>query len=147
MTSQIPSSDPLCRDVAREPLLWAQRTHAVATTARAVISPFLALVAMLCSASHAGTIYTCVDAEGRKHSSGRPIPECAGVEQRVLNKDGSLQRVVPPATEGPIDPCIGARGARRGSDHVIPECVEPKPKHPHGDPHKDDLRDSKTKAT
>lgn len=42
-------------------------------------------------------IYTCTDERGRRLSSDRPIPECLGREQRVLNRDGSLRTVVPPA--------------------------------------------------
>ncbi|EGJ10189.1 MULTISPECIES: DUF4124 domain-containing protein [Rubrivivax] len=41
-------------------------------------------------------IYTCVDDAGRKITSDRPIPECIAKEQRLLNRDGSLRRVVPP---------------------------------------------------
>ena len=41
-------------------------------------------------------IYTCVDAQGRKLTSDRPIPDCVNREQRVLNRDGSVQRVLPP---------------------------------------------------
>jgi hypothetical protein len=41
-------------------------------------------------------IYTCIDDKGRKLTADRPIPECAGKEQRVLNKDGSLKAVQPP---------------------------------------------------
>ncbi|MEN9420099.1 MAG: hypothetical protein RI988_3720 [Pseudomonadota bacterium] len=45
----------------------------------------------------AGTgIYTCVDGQGRRITSDRPIPECAAREQQQLNRDGSLQRTVPP---------------------------------------------------
>jgi len=46
-------------------------------------------------ASSAG-IYTCVDARGRRLTSDRPIPDCTDREQRVLNQDGSVRRVVPP---------------------------------------------------
>lgn len=42
-------------------------------------------------------IYSCTDAQGRRLTSDRPIPECSGREQRVHNRDGSLQRVIPPA--------------------------------------------------
>ena len=42
-------------------------------------------------------IYTCTDAQGRRLTSDRPIAECAARDQRQLNKDGSLRRVVPPA--------------------------------------------------
>jgi hypothetical protein len=41
-------------------------------------------------------IYSCTDASGRRLTSDRPIPECNAREQRVLNHDGSVQRVVPP---------------------------------------------------
>lgn len=41
-------------------------------------------------------IYTCVDAQGRRITSDRPIRECIDREQRELNPSGSLKRVVPP---------------------------------------------------
>lgn len=41
-------------------------------------------------------IYSCVDANGNKLTSDRPIPACSNREQRVLNTDGSLRQVVPP---------------------------------------------------
>ena len=40
-------------------------------------------------------IYTCV-INGKKLTSDRPIPECAGIEQRRLNGDGSLNGIVLP---------------------------------------------------
>ncbi|HJV72331.1 DUF4124 domain-containing protein [Ideonella sp.] len=42
-------------------------------------------------------IYTCVDAQGHRLSSDRPIPECLSQDQRLLNRDGTLKAVVPPA--------------------------------------------------
>jgi len=42
-------------------------------------------------------IYTCVDDQGRRLTADRPIPECVAKEQRVLNRDGSLKSVHPPA--------------------------------------------------
>lgn len=42
-------------------------------------------------------IYTCVDAQGHRLSSDRPIPECQSQEQRILNRDGSAKGVLPPA--------------------------------------------------
>jgi hypothetical protein len=42
------------------------------------------------------TIYSCTDAQGKRLTSDRPIPECVGREQRVLNSDGSVRRVLPP---------------------------------------------------
>lgn len=43
-----------------------------------------------------GGIYSCVDAHGKRLTSDRPIPECLDREQRVLNKDGSQRKVLPP---------------------------------------------------
>jgi hypothetical protein len=41
-------------------------------------------------------IYTCTDARGVRRTSDRPIVECIDREQRVLNADGSVKRIVPP---------------------------------------------------
>jgi hypothetical protein len=41
-------------------------------------------------------IYSCVDANGRRLTSDRPIAECLAREQRLLNADGSIRQVVPP---------------------------------------------------
>lgn len=41
-------------------------------------------------------IYSCVDSQGRRLSSDRPIPECLRQEQRLLNRDGSQRATVPP---------------------------------------------------
>lgn len=43
-----------------------------------------------------GGIYTCIDGNGRRLTSDRPIPDCIAREQRVLNTDGSVRKVVPP---------------------------------------------------
>ncbi len=43
-----------------------------------------------------GAIYTCVDATGKRLTSDRPIVECNSREQRLLNADGSVRRVVRP---------------------------------------------------
>lgn len=42
-------------------------------------------------------IYTCTDATGKKQTSDRLIAACIGREQRILNADGSLNRVLAPA--------------------------------------------------
>ncbi len=61
--------------------------------------PWLAGVAALAAVhgSAWATIYTCVDAQGRRLTSDRPIPECLDREQRELLPSGTLKRVVPPA--------------------------------------------------
>ena len=48
------------------------------------------------SASSTAGIYTCIDAQGRRLNSDRPIPDCSHREQRVLNRDGSVRQVIPP---------------------------------------------------
>ncbi|MFX1681765.1 hypothetical protein PV762_21310 [Mitsuaria sp. CC2] len=42
-------------------------------------------------------IYTCTTTDGRRLTSDRPIPECQAREQRVLNSDGSVRKMMPPA--------------------------------------------------
>jgi Domain of unknown function (DUF4124) len=59
------------------------------------LAPPLATAAQGGNPASAG-IYTCVDAQGRRLTSDRPISDCVSREQRVLNKDGSVQRVLPP---------------------------------------------------
>lgn len=75
---------PLCQHLARVALvggaLGGVLAEAVAQTA-----PRLA-----------GGIYTCFDDKGRRLTADRPIAECSGKEQQVLNRDGSLRAVVPP---------------------------------------------------
>ncbi len=59
----------------------------------------LLLGAPLLAAAQAHFIFTCTDAHGKRLSSDRPMIECSGREQRVLNSDGSLNRVLmPPLT-------------------------------------------------
>lgn len=50
----------------------------------------------LARAAEGPSIYSCVDAGGKRLTSDRPIAECNAREQRVLNADGSVKRVVPP---------------------------------------------------
>ena len=42
------------------------------------------------------SIYVCTDANGKRITSDRPIPECSTREQRILNPDGSPKGVRPP---------------------------------------------------
>lgn len=44
----------------------------------------------------AQSIYSCVDAKGRKLTSDRPIPECTDRTQRELSPQGTTKRVVGP---------------------------------------------------
>jgi hypothetical protein len=52
---------------------------------------------LLTTPGHAQTIYSCVDASGKRLTSDRPIPECHTRDQRVHNADGSVRTVLPPA--------------------------------------------------
>jgi hypothetical protein len=55
------------------------------------------LVTWLAAACAQGpSIYTCVDAKGRRLTSDRPIPECVDREQKELNKSGTVRRTVGP---------------------------------------------------
>lgn len=85
----------------------AQTTSPAAPLARhaAALGRVLLLAALWCAsqgtaraqpADSNGGIYTCVDNRGQKRVSERPIAECTDREQRVLNKDGSLKRIMPP---------------------------------------------------
>ncbi|PKO77579.1 MAG: DUF4124 domain-containing protein [Betaproteobacteria bacterium HGW-Betaproteobacteria-15] len=42
-------------------------------------------------------IYTCIDSNGRRITSDRPITECLDREQRELTGSGTVKRVVPPS--------------------------------------------------
>ena len=42
-------------------------------------------------------IYSCVDANGKRLTADRPLRECATRDQRVLNPDGSVKKVLSPA--------------------------------------------------
>jgi hypothetical protein len=54
------------------------------------------LLAGIAFPAGAAQIYTCIDANGKKLTSDRPIPACNDREQVELNSDGSLRRRVPP---------------------------------------------------
>ncbi len=58
----------------------------------------LALAAWLAPAlAMAQGIYTCVDAQGRRHTADRPIMECLDREQKELMPRGGVRRVIPPS--------------------------------------------------
>lgn len=57
----------------------------------------VAIACWLISATGAPAgIYQCIDANGKKLTSDRPIASCSDREQRELRPDGSTKRVVPP---------------------------------------------------
>jgi hypothetical protein len=48
-------------------------------------------------AAGSGSIFTCVDAKGRRVTSDRPIMECLDREQKELNKNGTVRRTIGPS--------------------------------------------------
>ena len=57
----------------------------------------LLLGAAVCTSASAQSIYTCVDAKGRKITADRPIAECTDRVQRELNKTGTVRREIGPS--------------------------------------------------
>lgn len=54
------------------------------------------VTAQVAAPSPGNGIYTCVDAQGRRITSDRPILSCIDREQRELNRSGGTRRVIPP---------------------------------------------------
>lgn len=65
-----------------------------------VLALLLVAAAGLVQAQARG-IYTCVDGQGRKLTSDRPIAECMDREQKVLNASGTVRATMPPSLTGP----------------------------------------------
>ncbi len=65
--------------------------HATAWAVVALLLPAAAGV------SHAQHIYTCVDGNGRRITSDRPIAACLDREQQRLGKTGTVREVIPPS--------------------------------------------------
>lgn len=66
-------------------------------SARLACILLLATAAVIGRAQDTGGIYTCVDAQGRRLTSDRPIRACIDREQKVLNPSGTVRRVMPPS--------------------------------------------------
>lgn len=62
----------------------------------AILAMAPALPALAQKLPAASGIYTCVDDNGRRLTSDRPIVECTAKEQQILNRDGSVKGVHPP---------------------------------------------------
>ena len=61
----------------------------------ALLVAALASAGLVRAAPGGASIFTCTDAKGNRVTSDRFISPCAG-DQRELNADGSLKRIVPP---------------------------------------------------
>lgn len=79
----------------RRPVAAPAARCLVLAAAGALALPALAQRTPPASAAGPG-IYTCIDDQGRRLTSDRPIPACTHKEQRILNRDGSLKGVLPP---------------------------------------------------
>jgi hypothetical protein len=73
---------PICQPLPRLALLLAAGVSAGAALAQ--------------PAPPVAGIYTCIDDKGRRLTADRPIAECSAKEQHILNRDGSLRKVIPP---------------------------------------------------
>jgi hypothetical protein len=82
------TSTPIQHDSPRSASLWKSLGTCLALAA--------GMAPVLPAAAQAG-IYTCVDAQGRRITSDRPIPACLDREQRELGKMGTVRKVLPPS--------------------------------------------------
>ncbi|MBX3611696.1 MAG: DUF4124 domain-containing protein [Hydrogenophaga sp.] len=58
------------------------------------------LIGLACAGgawAQAQSIYTCIDAKGRRITSDRPIVDCLDREQQRLGKTGTVREVIPPS--------------------------------------------------
>lgn len=74
----------------------------------------LGLGALSATAGASAAIYSCVDGNGRRLTSDRPIAECLAREQRLLNADGSVKQVVPPTMT--VDELAEAEAKKRQAE-------------------------------
>lgn len=63
-----------------------------------------------------GSIFTCVDAQGRKLTSDRPIAACMDREQRELSPSGTLRRVIPPTLTASEREALAAKAAAEAAE-------------------------------
>lgn len=68
----------------------------VPALALVLVLPLVLPVSAQTRDSGSGAIYTCIDDQGRRITSDRPIAACTAKEQHILNKDGSVRSVHPP---------------------------------------------------
>ncbi|WP_119156702.1 DUF4124 domain-containing protein [Caldimonas tepidiphila] len=91
------------------------RLNEVLLVAGGLLAPLAALAG---SGSSATGIYTCVDTQGRRHTSDRPILECLDREQRVLNRDGSTRQLIGPSMTAEERAAAEARERQRQAERT-----------------------------
>jgi hypothetical protein len=76
------------------------------------------LASLAMAGASQAAIYSCVDGNGRRLTSDRPIPECSTREQRMLNADGSVRRVMPPSMTADEQAEADARERRAVAERI-----------------------------
>lgn len=69
------------------------------------------------------SIYTCVDAKGRRLTSDRPIAECMDREQKELNPTGTLRRTIKPGLS-PAEAALEEEKARKAAEERTRQAEE-----------------------
>ncbi len=80
----------------RTPFVAVLRVVALSLASVASTGVLVSAAAAQGQPSGPSSIYSCTTPDGRKLTSDRPILECASREQRVLNSDGSVRKMLPP---------------------------------------------------
>lgn len=91
-----------------------------------LLLPLLALIALLAGPGLAGAqpapastgIYSCVDDQGRRLTSDRPIAACSAKEQQILNRDGSVRAIHPPTLTADERAAIEARERKASAERM-----------------------------
>lgn len=91
--------------------------HAIATLALAALLAGMPVLAQQRAAS-TGDIYTCIDDQGRRLTSDRPIAACSAKEQQILNKDGSLRGIHPPTLTAEERAAVEARERKASAERM-----------------------------
>jgi len=95
-----------------------RQARAVDGLALVALAVLALLGASVMRPAQAQQIYTCTDASGKKLTSDRPIAECSAREQRVLNADGSVRRIVAPTPTAEERGEIEAREGRAAAERA-----------------------------
>lgn len=65
-----------------------------------------------------GGIYTCIDDDGRRLTSDRPIAACSAKEQQILNRDGSVRGIHPPTLTAEERAAVEARERKASAERM-----------------------------
>lgn len=68
--------------------------------------------------SSTGGIYTCIDDQGRRLTSDRPIAACSAKEQQILNTDGSVRGIHPPTLTAEEKAAVEARERKASAERM-----------------------------